>query len=166
MNKAELLARLAADNAQWEALLAEIGTERMEQPGVNGDWSFKDMLGHLVTWQQRLVANFDAAVRGAEAQPTQWPAELQTDDEVNGWIYAHNHDRSASDLLDETAQLHQRLIRIIEALPDDARIELVEPAYYLVWIGDERFVVSEFFNHFNDDHAPDVRAWIERTAQA
>jgi hypothetical protein len=31
-----------------------------------------------------------------------------------------------------------------------------------VWVDNERFVASEFFNHFHDDHEPDVRAWLER----
>jgi hypothetical protein len=166
MNKAELLTRLETDHQQWLALLAEIGEDRMEQPGVNGEWSFKDMLGHLTGWQRRLVANFDAAQRGEPAPPTAWPAELQSDDDVNAWLYAASRDRSLHDLLSETEQLHQQLVGTIERLPDGTRIELHEPTYYLVWIGDERFEVSEFFNHFRDDHEPDVRAWLERTPQA
>lgn len=47
MNKPELLSWLQKEIQQWEALLDQIGAERMEQPGVNGDWSMKDMVAHL-----------------------------------------------------------------------------------------------------------------------
>ena len=33
---------------------------------------------------------------------------------------------------------------------------------YLVWVDGERFLTGEFFNHFHDDHEPDVRAWLAR----
>jgi len=39
---------------------------------------------------------------------------------------------------------------------------LIEPAYYLVWVDDKRFPSGEFFDHFHDDHEPDVRARLAR----
>jgi hypothetical protein len=31
-----------------------------------------------------------------------------------------------------------------------------------VWLDNKRFPVGEFFDHFLDDHEPDVRAWLAR----
>jgi hypothetical protein len=31
-----------------------------------------------------------------------------------------------------------------------------------VWLNDQRFPAGEFFDHFRDDHEPDVRAWLAR----
>ena len=53
MNKAELLAWLREEHRQWQALLDEIGPERLELPGVAGRWSMKDIVGHLNGWQDR-----------------------------------------------------------------------------------------------------------------
>src|SRR6266498_2737739 len=39
--KSELLKWLQEEYRQWEALLDQIGPARMDQPGVNGDWSMK-----------------------------------------------------------------------------------------------------------------------------
>ena len=50
MNKSELLNWLQEEYQQWEALLDQIRPERMEQPGVNGDWSMKDIVAHLTGW--------------------------------------------------------------------------------------------------------------------
>ena len=166
MNKSELLNWLQEEYQQWEALLDQIGPARMDQPGVNGDWSMKDIVAHLTGWQHGLNTRVQAAARG-EAQPLPpWPAHLQIDDEVNAWIYESNRGRSLRDVLDESRQVFQQLLAVIEGLPDDVRIEVLheeERVFYLVWLGDQRFPVGEFFYHFHDDHEPDIRAWLARS---
>jgi hypothetical protein len=160
MKKSEILDWLRQENQQWEAFLDQIGPARMDQPGVNGDWSMKDIVAHLTGWNRWLIARLQAAGHGEPEPPPPWPAHLQTEDEINAWIYAANRGRSSSAVLDETRQGFQQLLAVIEGLPDDVRIERIEPAFYLVWIDDQRFLAGEFFNHFHDDHEPDVHAWL------
>lgn len=52
MKKAELLHWLWEENQQWEAFLDQIGPTRMDQPGVTGHWSIKDIVAHLTGWQR------------------------------------------------------------------------------------------------------------------
>jgi hypothetical protein len=159
MKKSELLNWLQEEQQQWEAFLDQIGPERMDQPGVNGQWSMKDMVAHLTGWQPRLIAGIQAAQRSEPEPPPPWPAHLQTDDEINAWIYESNRGRSVRKVLDEAHQVFQQLLAVIEGLPDDVRIE---PEWHLVCLGDKRFPVGEFFDHFHDDHEPDIRAWLAR----
>ena len=162
MNKSELLHWLQAEYQQWEALLDQIGPARMDQPGVSGDWSIKDIVAHLTDWQPRQIARIQAAQRGEPEPPPPWPAQLQTDDEVNAWIYQSNHGRSVRAVLDEAQQVFQQFLAVIEGLPDEIQIE---PAYHIFWLDGKRFSASEFFDHFHDDHEPDVRAWLARVEQ-
>jgi hypothetical protein len=162
VNKSELLSSLQDEYQKWEALLDQIGPTRMEQPGVNGDWSMKDMVAHLTGWNRWLVARLEAAQRSEPEPLPPWPAHLQTEDEINAWIYESYRRRSLRQVLDESRHVFQQLLADIEGLPDKVRIEYIEPMYRLVWVGDERFEVSEFFDHFHDDHEPDVRAWLAR----
>jgi len=159
MKKPELLNWLQKKYQQWEAFLDQIGPARMEQPGVNGDWSIKDLVAHLTGWQPRLIANIQAAQRGEPEPPPPWPAHLQTDDEINAWIYESNRGRSLRGVLDESHQVFQQLLAVIEGLPDDVQIE---SEWRLVCLGDKRFPAGEFFDHFHDDHEPDIRAWLAR----
>jgi len=162
MNKSELLNWLQEQVQQWETFLEQIDPAHMDQPGVNGDWSMKDIVTHLTGWNRWLVVRLHAAQRG-EAEPLPpWPASLQAEDDINAWIYESNRGRSVREVLDESHQTLQQLLATIESLPDDIRIERVEPAFYLVWLGDQRFPAGEFFDHFRDDHEPDVRAWLAR----
>lgn len=160
MTKSELISWLQEQNRQWQALLAEIDPALMEQPGVNGDWSMKDMVAHLTGWNVWLVDRMLAAQRGDPQPPPPWPEHLEGDDPVNAWIYQAYHQRSLAEVLAETDQLNRQILDIVESLPDDARVEFEEPEYYLVWIGDQRFEPGESFIHFRDDHEADVRAWM------
>jgi hypothetical protein len=158
MKKSELLNSLQAMQQQWELLLDQVGPTRMDHPGVNGDWSMTDMVAHLTEWNRYLVARLDAAQRGEPEPPPHWPAHVQTEDEVNAWIYETNRGRPADEILDESRQLFRQLLAVIERLPDDVRID---EAYHLVWLDGKYYPASEFFDHFRDDHEPDVRAWLE-----
>jgi len=165
MKKSELLDWLREEYRQWEALLDEIGPARMEQPGVNGDWSMKDIVAHLTGWQPGVTAGLQAAQRGEAESPPPWPAQLQTDDEINVWIYESNHGRSVREILDESRQVFQQLLAVVDGLPEDLQIEQVHQGarvYYLVWLDGRRFQPGEFFDHFHDDHEADIRAWLAR----
>jgi hypothetical protein len=159
MKKSELLHWLQEEYRQWEAFLDQIGPARMDQPGVAGHWSIKDIVAHLAGWQPRLITRLQAAQRGEPEPPPPWPAHLQTEDEINSWIYESNQGRSVHEVLDESHQVFQQFLAVIEGLPDEVRIE---SEWRLVWLGDKRFSVSEFFDHFHDDHESDMRAWLAR----
>jgi hypothetical protein len=38
-----LLAQIENEREQWNRLVTEVGTERMDEPGPMGDWTFKDL---------------------------------------------------------------------------------------------------------------------------
>jgi hypothetical protein len=165
MNKSDLLNWLQEENQQWEALLAQIGPERMDQGGVAGYWSIKDIVAHLTPDNQRLVAHIQAAQRGEPEPPPPWPAQLQADDDINAWIYETNRGRLVRNILDESQRNFQQLLAVVEGLPDDVRIETVhqgEREYYFVRLGDQRVQPGYFFDHFHDDHELDMRSWLAR----
>jgi hypothetical protein len=116
----------------------------------------------LLHW---LVARLQAAQQGKSKPPPPWPAHRQTEDEINSWLYETNSDRSLSEVLAESQQQFQQLLAIIETLPEDVQIDQIherKKVFNLVWVNGERFLAGEFFDHYYDDHEPDVRAWLAR----
>ena len=91
MRRAELLAELKSEQEAWERLLGEVGEDRMEEPGVGGAWSIKDIVAHLAAWRRRTVGRLEAAARGQPESAHEWPADLKEDDEINAWF--HERDR-------------------------------------------------------------------------
>lgn len=165
MSKAALLADLHAEQRQLEALLDHIGAARMDQPGVAGAWSIKDIVAHLNGWRQRTVARFQAALEHQAEPLPPWPAHLRGDDEINDWLYHTNRDRSVSDVLSESRQAFDQLVAVLDAFPDE---ELLDPQRF-PWWGGHPVSAAGLFAHFHDDHEPAMRAWLaqhERPASA
>lgn len=157
MKKSELLNELQEEYQKWKALLDQIGPARMDLPGVTGHWSIKDIVAHLTGWRRRTVARLQAAQRGEPEPPPHWPANLQTDDEINAWIYEANHERSVGEVLDESHQVFQQLLTAVEGLPDKV---LMDVQHYLPWLEGNPFSAAVIFSHFHDEHEPDMRAWL------
>ena len=162
MNKAKLLRELQEEYQIWQALLDQIGPARMDQPGVAGAWSIKDIVAHLTGWRRRTVGRLQALQRGQPEPAPPWPAHLQTDDDINAWIYQSRQSYSVSEVLDESHQVFQQLLAVIESLPEDVLAEV----HRLPWMEGQPFNAAEFFAHFHEEHEPDMRAWLARVDQA
>src|SRR5713101_7339129 len=109
LSKTQLLTELRTEQTAWEALLDEIGEVHMTQPEVAGGWSIKDIVAHLTGWRRRSVARFQAALRHESSFSPPWPPHLETDDEINAWMYAANRDCTLSDVLQESREVFQQL---------------------------------------------------------
>lgn len=152
--RAELLQTIDTERVDWQDLVAEVGPERLEEPGPMGDWTFKDLTAHLTGWRERTIERIEAGP-GVDP-PVPWPAQLTTDDEINDWFYAQNRDRPVRDVLAEHDQSFARLAAAIAALPDD---DLLTPGRF-DWLGGAALVEVEFFGHLHEEHEPAIRAWL------
>lgn len=157
MEKSALLAWLQEEHGQWRTFLAEIGPERMDEPGVCGDWSVKDFVAHMAGWQRRLLAHMEAAQRGEPEPPPPWPAHLKEEDDINAWICEANRGRTVEEVLEDSENVLEAYYTFIESLPDDVQIE---PPWRVVTLGETRFPAGEFFDHFHDDHEAEIRDWL------
>jgi hypothetical protein len=164
MNKSELIKWLTEERQKWDLLLAAIGEIRLDQSGVNGDWSMRDIVAHLTGWQRLLVAKLQAAADGRSEPLPMWPAEITSEGDINAWIYESNRLQTVRQVLDDANNVHEQLLATMQVLPEDSRIETIEGKFHVIWVGGQRFAVGEFFHHFYDDHAADVLAWLRRVA--
>jgi hypothetical protein len=157
-SKAQLLDDLKDEQARWEALLQDIGEDHMTQPGVAGEWSIKDIVAHLTGWRRRTVGRFQAALRHEPTPPPPWPPQLQTDDEINAWIYDANRDRPLADVLRDSRDVFQQLVETLEAFSEAELLELGRSS----WLEGEPVTGATFFAHFHEEHEPDMRVWLEQ----
>ena len=155
----ELLATIEADRAAWHALLAEVGTARMEEPGPMGPWTFKDLAAHLLGWRERTIALIEAGPAGEVAPP--WPAHLDDDDSINNWIYAQHRDRPLAAVLADVDDSYERLASTLAALPAD---DLTTPGRF-PWLPDKALVDGDFAGHLREEHEPAIRAWLDEDGE-
>ncbi len=154
--KDDLLAYIRAEQADWRALVAEVGEGRMEQPGPMGDWTFKDLVAHLTGWRERTIRRLEA---GPDREPpTPWPGHLTEDDEINAWIYEQSRDRPLREVLAEADASYQRLAAAVAALPEE---DLTTPGRF-AWMEGEPLAAADLFGHLHEEHEPAIRAWLAR----
>src|SRR5579872_6446642 len=162
ISKTQLLAELNDENASWEALLDAIGEANMTQPEVAGGWSIKDIVAHLIGWRRRTVRRLQAMLNHEPDFTPPWPPELQDDDEINAWIYKSNRDRPLADVLSDSREVFQQMVNLIAAFSDD---EFQNPQHVESLQG-EPLSGKLFFDHFHEEHEPDMRAWLDRVTRS
>jgi hypothetical protein len=158
MSKADLLRDLDEEYRQFDDLLNGIGTGRMEQPGVAGFWSVKDIVAHITSWRRRTVQRFQALATGEKLPPPPWPAELSPDDAINAWLYERERNKSIQQVLEDSRQVYQQLRAAIAALPEET---LADPSRF-PWLEGNPLTARILFSHFHDEHEADMRAFLEQ----
>ena len=154
--KQQLLDRMHQERAQWDALLAEVGQERMEIPGATGEWTFKDTVVHLTVWWRREVGVLAAVRRGERPVPHPDQRDVQV---INYWAYHTNRDRPLSDVLRDEREVWRQFEAALGALPER---DLAEPGRFDLQDGQALGpgVVENFFSHLHEEHEPLIREWL------
>jgi hypothetical protein len=158
MRRAELVQQLNSEHEAWRTLLAEIGEDRMEEPGVAGAWSIKDVVAHLTAWRRRTVGRLEAVARGQPEPKPEWPADLTEDDAINAWFHERDRNKSVSQTLADSRRVFEHLVLAIEKMPEDT----LEHPERLPWLQGTPVSGAAFFAHFHDEHEADMRAWLSR----
>ena len=63
--KTELMENIYLNRKLLDKKLAKLTPEQLVWPGSMNDWSVKDILGHLIDWEQRFISWYEAGLRGA-----------------------------------------------------------------------------------------------------
>ena len=161
-SKAALLELIERERGLWDDMVAEIGENRMLQPGATGDWNFKDVVAHLNGWRIGTLARLAAARDHSDPAAPPWPADLDEGDvdTINDWIYRANRDRPLGAVLGEYRHSSQRMYDATSALSEH---ELNDIDRY-PWIAGHRLadVITASFGHFHEEHEPVLRDWLAR----
>ncbi|HEU4783033.1 MAG TPA: DinB family protein, partial [Ktedonobacterales bacterium] len=146
---------LRTERAQWNALLAQVGPNRMEIPGVEGVWSVKELVAHL-TWYERAVV--DGAAQIMNTGTFTRPNDGRGMDERNVRIAAESRARPTDEVLAEADDVFAQLLKVIAACPDDllnnAKL-LGLPDDVPPWMR----VANNSYLHYQQ-HEQSIRAWL------
>jgi hypothetical protein len=163
MTAARLAGILQDERARWNALLAQVGPERMEAPGVEGTWSVKELVAHL-TWYERAVvegARQVASTGSFDRESLQARSGLAglSMDERNAVIAERSRARPAADVLAEAETVFGQLLGIVAAMPD----ELLNDSR-LLGLADDippwMRVANNSYSHYRV-HEDALQAWLD-----
>ena len=129
--KADFLKRNHAERRRLELNLVNLMDADLLLPGVNGNWTVKDLLAHLVDWEQRFLNWYET---GKQGERPALPAEGMTWDDLdllNRMVYEKHLSRSVEEIL---AEFRSSYVEIKGAIEAASAVELFEPGYY-PWTG-------------------------------
>jgi len=158
MTGTQLASILQAERTRWNTLLAQVGLERMDVPGIEGEWSVKEVVAHLTWYEQSIVEGAQQALRTGTFTRRR-PAGVGLD-EMNAQIAAASRAQPASDVLAEADAVFGNLLSVVAACPQDILNDpqrLGLPEDIVPWMG----VANNSYAHYRQ-HETALRAWLAR----
>lgn len=159
MTKREILASIRSEREGLEATLGRLSEAQMTQPGVESDWTVKDILAHIVDWEGRMVQWVEESLRG-EVPERPAPGMTWDDlDRLNEQTYLANKDRALDDVLAEFHASYQRALRTAEAATE---ADLIEPERFAWRQGDPMWhmVAANTWWHYKE-HRETIENWLK-----
>jgi hypothetical protein len=113
--KAKVLQEIGVERGRLDALLEQLTPRQMTQRGATqAGWSVKDILAHLVAWQQMNLDWYATGLRG-EMPDVPRRGDIR---KVNDRIYRQHRRRSLKAVLADYHTFHQKMQELIEEVPD------------------------------------------------
>jgi hypothetical protein len=151
MSRRRVLARVDAEWTAFKESYAGLPRAQMTVPGVTGNWSVKDVLAHVTTWEGEALKYIPLLRAGG--RPPRY-VTFGGLDAFNAKRSAEKRRRSLATVLRQLDDTHRRLRALIERLPE---AELARETRV------RRRIRLETFGHY-PEHAAAIRRWRERRA--
>jgi hypothetical protein len=155
IRKPELIERCRRSRAAWDALLAGMTPEQMQQPKAVGEWSVKDIIVHITWYEKEMVGILSSHVFAGSKW---WDIPL---DERNRMICEESKDRSLADVLAESRRVYEAFMQGLEKLPGaDLYNPTGFPGMPAEWQPLE-IISNNSYEHY-DEHAEAIKAWLKQ----
>ena len=133
---AEMLDRIAGAWRDWLLAIEDLPEDRVDEPGVCGHWSVKDLVPHMALWDLQAVEDIDRHLADLPGRRNDW--QRMNDD----WARLSRPGLYRLQLVEMHAA-HRRLIEAVRDLDDQM---------------DPEMIAVDTWDHY-PEHTAQVRAW-------
>jgi hypothetical protein len=150
VDRGQLLKRL--DRA-WRDFLeshAGLSETQMMQSGVTENWSVRDILAHVTTWEEEALKHLPLVLKGG--RPPRYSVKYGGIDAFNALMTEQKRHLSLSEVLRQMDFTHRRLINYIEGAPEQQFREETRFRHRLR---------MDTYSHY-PIHARAIRKWVEK----
>ncbi len=116
MNRQQLRTKLDTTWADLAAACAGLSDAEMTEPGVAGEWSVKDVLAHVMTWEEECLEYLPVI---AEGKPALRYATYGGIDAFNALRTEQKRALSLADLREQMDAVHARLLAYLAGVPEE-----------------------------------------------
>ncbi len=147
MDKQQLLQQL--DEA-WMGLkesYAGLPAAQLSEPGALGDWSVKDVLAHVTTWEEEALKYLPLILEGG--RPPRYSTKYGGVDAFNALMTEQKRGLSLDEVLRQLDESHGRLVDYIRSAPEE---QFARETRF------RRRIRLDTYGHY-PHHASAIRAW-------
>jgi hypothetical protein len=146
--KKELLESIRKNRELLEKKFSQLGPKQMVWPGSMDDWSVKDILAHLVDWEQRFIEWYKAGQKG-EIPVTPAPGFTWRElPKLNQEGFEQHKDETLAGVLERSEKSYLQVLELVEGMKEE---EIFEARYY-EWTGDSSllpWIAANTSSHYN-----------------
>jgi uncharacterized protein (TIGR03083 family) len=141
-----LLERIRQTHRPLEVLVAPLTEAQLTQPGVNGEWTIKDVLAHITWWERHMLRR----LRTGQSDVYREGEDPRTStDQANAQVFAANRDRPLAAVLADFDATYREVLSALEHRPED---ELAREDTFMA-------IGSDTFTHY-PDHTAAIQSWL------
>jgi hypothetical protein len=149
---AELRERINSSYAALEQTIAQLSDKQLIAP-IDGSWSAKDILAHIVAWAQ-VTIHFHVGGRRFEevTQLTSVPYATTPVDQINEAFYQRDRDIPLAQVLQSFRSSHQELLAMLDRMSEADLFKPYTPAgrgtgQLIEW------VIGDSYDHYDEHRA-------------
>jgi len=149
VGREQLLKRVEQAWAAFQESYAGLPDAELMEPGVTGAWSVRDIIAHVTWWEEEALTHLPLIVAGG--RPPRYSVTYGGIDAFNARMTEQRRHLSLAEVLERQADVHRRLVALIESAPEDQ-------------VGGEtrfrRRLRLDTYGHY-PKHARGIRKWRE-----
>ena len=130
-NKAQLLSAMQQEHAALDQALESLTPDQLTRVSETTQWSIKDVLAHLLEWEQMCLGWYKAGLRGQvpplPAAGYNW-AQIPA---LNRAIFDRYHDRPLAEALKQYRASYRQILKTVQGIAEE---DLFTPGRY-AWTG-------------------------------
>lgn len=166
----QFITKLLHERDKFELLLNRVGySRRMTLKGVSGKWSIKDILAHILAYEQYIADRMNEILHGERYTPCKTQTALDAfidefgypdfgsplldDDAPNAWVVEKYQKVSLEDVVSQELQAFSSVISALERMTDGMinQHNLFER------------VANNTYRHYQE-HVHDIKNWLKYNA--
>src|SRR5512133_35097 len=116
--KADLLKEVYSEREKLETLLATIPTDVFANKKVQGEWTAKDVVSHLIAWEQMVIlwvkSGYEGKAIPVPAEGFKW-SDLPA---LSDRIFNEHKDEPAADVLKKFVESYQQILDLLNSISE------------------------------------------------
>lgn len=117
MTNEELVRKVEEAWAAFQASFAGLDEAQLTEPGVTGEWSVKEIVAHVTTWEQEALKSLPVILEGGRLP--RYSVLYGGIDAFNAQTTEQKRKLSLDEVLAEMAETHRQLVAMIAGAPEE-----------------------------------------------